>query len=171
MRTDNRFKRLWQHWQQPSWRIKKFFPQELLQRLEQQIAASEAQHLGQIRFVIESNMQTQAILQGLTPRERAHQYFGCLEVWDTAYNTGVLLYIGCADKALEIVADRGISAKVAPEVWESICQELATAFSKSRHQQGLEQALQRITDVLVGAVPRTSQHTEYDQVSNEIVLR
>lgn len=171
MRTDNRFKRLWQHWILPSWRIKKQFPKSLLKRLEQGIEQSEAQHLGQIRFVIESNMPTSAVLSGMDPRERARYYFSHLDVWDTAYNTGVLLYIGCADRALEIVADRGINAKVAPDVWQAICQQLAQAFKQQQYEQGLEHALNEISAVLISHVPRLAQHHETDNLSNEIVLR
>jgi hypothetical protein len=109
MVNNNRIERLWQHWRLPTWRIKQWFPQATLARLERMIGESEAKHMGQIRFVIESNMETMAVLKGVTPRQRARQYFGSLEVWDTAYNTGVLLYVSCADRAIEIVADRGIS--------------------------------------------------------------
>ena len=77
--SNNRIERLWQHWCLPSWRIKKWFPQTTLTRLERAIGESEAQHMGQIRFVIESNMETMAVLQGVTPRQRARQYFGSLE--------------------------------------------------------------------------------------------
>lgn len=171
MQTNNRFKRLWQHWTLPSWRIKKLFPTAMLQRLENQIALSEAQHLGQIRFVIETNMDTSDVLRGLLPRERAQQYFSSLEVWDTAYNTGVLLYIGCADHALEIIADRGISVKVDAEVWRGICKELGQAFAKERYQQGLELALQEITAVLISHVPRDGLHPLQDNISNEVVLK
>ena len=171
MVNNNRIERLWQHWCLPSWRIKKWFPQTTLTRLERGIGESEAQHMGQIRFVIESNMETMAVLQGVTPRQRARQYFGSLEVWDTAYNTGVLLYVSCADRAIEIVADRGISQKVDASVWHDICQTLGKAFAEEMYQQGLEAALQQMTAVLISHIPRVEGRVVTDDLSNEIVLR
>ena len=51
-------------------------------------------------------------MQGITPRERAIDVFSELRVWDTELNNGVLIYVLLADHAIEIVADRGIHAKV-----------------------------------------------------------
>ena len=171
MVNNNRIERLWQHWRLPSWRIKKWFPQAVLSRLERLIGESEAAHMGQIRFVIESNMETMAVLSGVTPRQRARQYFGSVEVWDTAYNTGVLLYVSCADRAIEIVADRGISSQVDAAVWQSICQDLGKDFADGLYQQGLEQALEQITAVLISHVPRHAGQAHSNEVSNEVVLR
>ena len=171
MVSNNRIERLWQHWRLPIWRIKKWFPKTTLMRLERMVGESEAKHMGQIRFVIESNMETMAVLQGVTPRQRARQYFGSLEVWDTAYNTGVLLYVSCADRAIEIVADRGISQKVDASVWHDICQALGKAFAEEMYQQGLEAALQQMTAVLISHIPRVEGRAVTDDLSNEIVLR
>ena len=171
MVSNNRIERLWQHWRLPIWRIKKWFPKTTLMRLERMVGESEAKHMGQIRFVIESNMETMAVLQGVTPRQRARQYFGSLEVWDTAYNTGVLLYVSCADRAIEIVADRGISQTVDASVWHGICQALGKAFAEEMYQQGLEAALQQMTAVLISHIPRIEGRAVTDDLSNEIVLR
>ena len=40
------------------------------------------------------------------------QVFGQLGVWDTAQNNGVLIYLLLADRVVEIVADRGIAARI-----------------------------------------------------------
>ena len=112
-----------------------------------------------------------AVLSGVTPRQRARQYFGSLEVWDTAYNTGVLLYVCCADRAIEIVADRGISSKVDAGVWNSICQDLSKAFVDEMFQQGLEHALQQMTAVLIQHVPRHEGQLPSNDLSNEVILR
>ena len=171
MVNNNRIERLWQHWRLPVWRIKEWFPQATLARLERMIGESEAKHMGQIRFVIESNMETMTVLSGVTPRQRARQYFGSLEVWDTAYNTGVLLYVCCADRAIEIVADRGISSKVDAGVWNSICQDLSKAFVDEMFQQGLEHALEQMTAVLIQHVPRHEGLLPSNDLSNEVILR
>ena len=49
--------------------------------------------------------------RGQTPRERAVELFSRCGVWDTAHNSGVLIYVQLVDRRIEIVADRGISRK------------------------------------------------------------
>ena len=42
-------------------------------------------------------------------RQRALTLFGKLRVWDTEHNNGVLIYLLLAERAIEIVADRGVN--------------------------------------------------------------
>ena len=154
MVSNNRIERLWQHWRLPTRRIKQWFPQATLARLERMIGESEAKHIGQIRFVIESNMETMAVLKGVTPRQRARQYFGSLEVWDTAYNTGVLLYVSCADRAIEIVADRALDRTMSPEQWQTLISDMQSAFQGGHFSVGLVTALERVSQHLKNHFPR-----------------
>ena len=45
-------------------------------------------------------------------RDRAVEVFARLRVWDTEHNNGVLIYLLLADRDVEIVADRGVHARV-----------------------------------------------------------
>ena len=89
------------------WSARRRFPVAALDALEAAIAAGERQHRGELRVLIEPALDLAQILAGITPRQRAVRAFAELGVWDTAENNGVLLYIGLADRAVEIVADRG----------------------------------------------------------------
>ena len=40
----------------------------------------------------------------------------------------MLIYLLLADRAVEIVADRGIHAKAGPRAWVAICHEMEAAF-------------------------------------------
>ena len=68
-------------------------------------------------------------------RERALDLFGQLRIWDTAHNNGVLIYLLLADRNVEIVADRGIDAKVGTRGWEKICRAMEVDF-KARNFEG-----------------------------------
>ena len=57
----------------------------------------------------------------MAPRRRAMQVFGQLGVWDTAQNNGVLIYLLLADHVVEIVADRGIAARIEQREWAGLC--------------------------------------------------
>ena len=57
-------------------------------------------------------------------------------MWDTEHNNGVLIYLLLADRDVEIVADRGIHAKVGSWGWEEICHGMETAFKHGKYEGG-----------------------------------
>ena len=81
-------------------------------------------------------------------RQRAQEVFAALHVWDTAHNSGVLIYVQLADRRLEIVADRGISAKVAQDTWDAICRRMETAFKAGSFEEGALAAIEEINGLL-----------------------
>lgn len=168
--TDSIGKRLWAHACYPLWRVRGLFPESTLKQLENEIAASEQRHLGQIRFVIESAMPLMEILHRKNPRERALDYFGLLRMWDTQHNSGVLLYVNVADHAIEIVADRGIAAAAAPEEWTRICADVEKAFRQQRYEEGLNGGIRALDTLLTAHFPRSGEPFA-NELADEIVLR
>jgi len=69
-------------------------------------------------------------------------------VWDTEENSGVLIYVQLIDRRIEIVADRGISAKVDQAKWDTICAAMQSAFFAGQYQEGALEAIQAITALL-----------------------
>ena len=92
--------------------VARAFPRSALNAIETTIKASEASHVGEIRFVVEGALDGMNLFKGQSPRERAIELFAQLRVWDTEHNNGLLIYLLLADRAVEIVADRGLHAKV-----------------------------------------------------------
>jgi uncharacterized membrane protein len=123
--------------------------------IERAIAAGEARHRGQLCVAIEAALPPARVLRRLTPRERALEVFGLLRVWDTEENNGVLLYLLLADRDVEIVADRGIHRAVGDAVWQDVCHTLEAEFRAARCTAGVVAAVERISDVLAAAYPRT----------------
>ena len=72
----------------------------------------------------------------MTPRQRALELFGLLRVWDTELNTGILIYVLLADRAVEIVADRGIAATVPQADWDALCRTTESLFREGRYADG-----------------------------------
>ena len=79
------------------------FDDAAFDRIEAAIVAGESRHRGEIRFALESRLAWHALRRGLTARERALQVFGEQRIWDTEENTGVLIYLLTADRAVEII--------------------------------------------------------------------
>jgi uncharacterized membrane protein len=112
------------------------FPRSTLLAIEKAIEASEATHAGEIRFAVEASLDGTPLFDGQSPRERALEVFALQRVWDTEHNNGLLIYLLLADRAVEIVADRGIHAKVGEQGWSDICRQMETAFKRGDYEGG-----------------------------------
>ena len=137
------------------WRVKRAFPGDALVAIDKAIKASEAAHRGEIRFAVEGALHIEPLLRGQTARERAIDVFSQLRVWDTEQNNGVLIYLLLADRDVEIVADRGIDAKVGPEEWEKICRYMEAAFRQGHFERGVLSGIQEVTRHLALHFPPT----------------
>jgi uncharacterized membrane protein len=63
--------------------------------------------------------------------------FAHLRIWDTHHNNGVLIYVLRADRAVEILADRGISARVSEAEWQAVCRKVEAHYRAGRYAEGL----------------------------------
>ena len=108
-------RRIGKHLLEHHWRVRRIFTPKVLAAIEQAIKAGEATHSGQVRFVVEGALDGKPLFRDQPARERALDIFAHLRIWDTAHNNGVLIYLLLADRKVEIVADRGIDARVGAE--------------------------------------------------------
>ena len=148
-----KIKRIVKHLLATQDQVRRAFPRSALREIEQVIKASEADHSGEIRFVVESGLDGAPLFKGQSARERAIELFSQLHMWDTRDNSGLLIYLLLADRAVEIVADRGISAKVSPQEWTKICREMEMAFRKLDYARGVVGGLKAVTHHLVEHFP------------------
>jgi uncharacterized membrane protein len=112
------------------------FPAALLDELAAAVSAGERTHRGEICFAIESRLSPLAVIEGLDASTRARQVFAQLHVWDTECNSGVLFYVLMAERRIEIVADRGIAAKVAAGEWDAICNCVRECYARGEWRNG-----------------------------------
>jgi uncharacterized membrane protein len=140
--------RVLRHLVLPHWSVLRAFPKPALGAIKRAIASSEASHQGELRFVVEAGLPLSALWRGQSPRARAVELFSRLRVWDTAQNSGVLIYLQLIDRRVEIVADRGIDARVGPEFWNVVCRRMEQAFREGRFEAGSLVALSEITAAL-----------------------
>jgi hypothetical protein len=128
-------------------------PAAAMAAIEKAIGTSEGQHRGEIRFAAEAALDSAPLLAGQAARERALDVFSLLRVWDTEENNGVLIYLLLADHDVEIVADRGISARVAAAEWEEICRRMEAAFRRGEFQQGVLAGISEVSALLARHYP------------------
>ena len=148
--------RILRHLLQHHWRRRLAFPPATLAKIEQAIKAGEATHAAQLRFVVEGALDGAPLFRDQPARERALDVFSQLRVWDTAQNNGVLIYLLLADRDVEIVADRGIDAKVGHEGWERICREMETDFRAGDFERGVIKGVEAVSRELATHFPKIS---------------
>ena len=164
----NRFLRLLRHCLAPGGLAARRFPAATMDRIEARVSLAERNHGAEIRIAIESALPPSAILGGQTSRERALEIFGGLRVWDTEANSGVLVYLLLADHAVEIIADRGASARVDASVWQRACAMLAEACRDGREEEGTLAAIDLLDAALVEAFPPRSG--DVDEMPNRPII-
>jgi len=149
---------------------RKAVPPDMLQRLAARVAASEKRHSGEVRIFVEAGLPVSYLLRDATPRERAVAMFGKLRVWDTEHNNGVLIYLLLAERAIEIVADRGLGQRVDAGEWRRIVASMGDAFKQGRVEEGLTQALEEVSALLVAHFPLAAGEPDRNELPDEPVL-
>ena len=136
------------------WRVRRIFPPQVLALIEQAIKAGEATHSGQVRFVVEGALDGMPLFTGQSARERALDIFSHLRIWDTTHNNGVLIYLLLADRKVEIVADRGIDAKVGAAGWQTICAAMEADFRSGNFSGGVIKGIAAVSQQLATYFPK-----------------
>jgi uncharacterized membrane protein len=150
-------------------RVRKCFPDSALNAIEAAIGEGETRHAGEIRFSVEAALDPFDALRGHPPRARAIEVFSELHVWDTAQRTGVLIYLLLADRDIEIVADRGIAARVAQEEWEAICLAMEAELRAGRYEAGALAGVHAVSDLLARHFPPSDRNPD-EQPNRPVVL-
>ena len=169
-----RIKRLVKHrWLGPSASHRAITP-DMLKRLQQQVAASEQRHSGEIRIYVEASLPLSYLWHNAPMRQvirqRALTLFGKLRVWDTAHNSGVLIYLMLAERAIEVVADRGLNERVDPKVWQAMVSGMSAAFKDGHFEQGLTQALEQVSALLVQDFPLVAGEANPNELPDAPIL-
>jgi uncharacterized membrane protein len=141
-------KRVVSHLFMSRWHVNLAFPPKTLRAIEKAVRESHRAHIGQVRFAVEGALHIGALLKGMSARERAIDVFSELRVWDTEHNNGVLIYLLLADHDVEIVADRGVHAKVHAAEWETICRNMEADFRLGRYEAGVLRGIEQVSELL-----------------------
>lgn len=145
--------RLLKHLLLPHWWVRRVFVRSDLAGIGEAIAACEKSHRGELRFVVEGPLPLSALWRDRSPRARAVELFAQQRVWDTEENTGILIYVQLVDRKVEILADRGIAARVPQAEWDAICRAMELSFRRGEWRRGAVQAVASAGELLVRHFP------------------
>ena len=91
-----------------------------------------------------------------------------MRVWDTQDNSGVLIYLLLADHDIEIVADRGIAARVDQTEWDNIAKLMEQHYREGDFRKGTFEGIRRVTELLARHFPSGTDNP--NELSNKPVL-
>lgn len=100
-------------------------------------------------------------------RRRAILLFRTAAEARTRGRTGVLIYLSLDEHRAEIVADRAINEKVAPEAWGDAMAALIDAIRAGQPGQGLAQAVRQVGAVLAAHFPR--EHNDINELPDRLI--
>ena len=143
---------MWRQWRWDLRDVQRQLPDEAQRRVGHAVTSSEQGHTGQIRVVVESSVPVLECLALRQPgmsqarllRERALMHFGQLGVWDTADNNGVLIYLLMSERAIEVVADRGVCTAVGQADWDALVGRMAKLLAQGHTEQALIKAIAHV---------------------------
>jgi uncharacterized membrane protein len=175
--TIHKLKHLLKHLWLDASDARRAIPDDMLQRLTKRVAASESRHTGQVRICVEASLPMSYLwrLDKAQPmkqliHQRALMLFGKLRVWDTEHNNGVLVYLQLAERAIEIVADRGINTRISQADWQAMSARMGAAFREGRFEDGLTQALEEVSALLVEYFPAQTGEQRRDELPDQPVI-
>ena len=147
---------------------KRYFNRQDQTAIAEAVRLAEQGHVGEIQVVIEGHIPSaQAYHQNA--RLRAQQLFAELGVWDTEYNSGVLIYLNLCEQQVEIVIDRGIHQATEVSVWQGICQQMIEALKVKQYRQAVVLGVQQ-TGVVLNEFYALQSENNVNELSNNPVI-
>jgi uncharacterized membrane protein len=115
--------------------------------VEQAITAAERRTSAEIRVAL-----ARSWFWG-DPRAAAERAFRRLQVARTRARNGVLLFVAPSRRKLAVVADVGVHAKVAPDLWARVIDRMTGDFRRGERTAGLIAAVELLADALAPLFP------------------
>ena len=148
---------------------KRYFSKQDQYEIAQAVKQAEQGHVGEIQVVIEGHIPATQAYQHNT-HMRARQLFAELGVWDTEFNSGILLYLNLCEQKVEIVIDRGIQKETDQTIWDEICQKMTEQLSKHQYREAVMAGVFDIGDVLNNFYAQSTIDQQNELSNNPIIL-
>lgn len=121
--------------------------------IEQAVKASEARHRAEIRVIIESALDLRTLRRVKSVRDRAMEVFRELGLERRAERNAVLIYVLLAERAVAIIADTGLDARVTPREWQRVEEKIVEGFRANHWLGGVIDGIELATKLLAREFP------------------
>ncbi len=148
---------------------KRYFSKADQMAIADAVKQAEFGHVGEIQVVIEGHIPCSTAYYHNT-RLRAQQLFAELGVWDTEFNSGILLYLNLCEKNVEIVIDRGIDQATAQQQWDQICLHISSELANKNYRKALIDGVAEIGEILSDYYDGQQRDLENELENSPIIL-
>ena len=99
--------------------------------------------------------------------DRAVKVFDYLNMNNTNFRNGVLIYIAVKDKKFAVIGDKAIHNKVDNDFWKNITHQLQKEFVEQNYSKGIINAIETIGKTLVKYFPDVDE-LDRNELQNDI---
>lgn len=131
-------------------------------RIVEAIAKAETHTTGEIRVHLSKRWFEPDALR------RAEKVFHRLGMGRTTLRNAVLLYVNLRRRKFAIFGDEGIHQSVGQRYWEQIARELSQDLRGTHHENAIAMAVTKIGDALAENFPSDSDHSNRQELSNDV---
>ena len=133
------------------------------------VQQAELGHSGEIQVVIEARLPSHLAYRHTT-YSRACQLFAELGVWDTALNSGVLLYLNLCERRIELLFDRGLQQAASQEMWDQICNQMIELIQHEQYLKAIQIGVEQIGKILQYFYAQQPAVTNVNELGDEPIL-
>lgn len=143
-----------------------FFDDDDFLRISTKISETELKTSGEIRVSIKEKKSFSERNQDL--RDLAEKEFYKLNMHQTRDKTGILLFFLLNERKFYILADEGINKKVAPDVWETVSEEIQDNFKNGYFSKGIIIGIENVGKLLSEHFP--IKPDDVNELTNKVVI-
>jgi putative membrane protein len=101
-------------------------------------------------------------------RERALRAFAESKVSHTEKRLGLLIFVSLLERRVEILADTGLSGKIAPEIWQQIVSDMGRIMHQAGWVDGVLHGVEQAGQVLAVHFPASGSRS--NRLADEVTL-
>lgn len=146
--------------------ISDYLSQTELDKISELIYNYELKTSGELRLCVKKKRGY--FEKDFSPRDLAINEFFKLKMNETSDGTGVLFFIIFDEHKFEIIADKGINAKIPDEKWNDFSEGIKERFSGGKYYEGIVYMINSVGDILIHEFPVKTD--DKNELSNEIVI-
>lgn len=144
-------------------RNKEFFSDPEKEQIVESIREEERRTSGEIRVFVESKCKY------VDPVDRAREVFYSLEMEQTEFRNGVLIYIAFKDRQLAIFGDDGIYTALGAGYWDAEVAKMLREFNAQHFAEGIVTIIRDIGKALHEKFPY-DRGTDKNELPDDIVF-
>lgn len=89
---------------------------------------------------------------------KAFEHFAKSGVYETAENSGILIFVSFLERQVRIIADSGIAKKIPQDLWNIIADDLAAGIKAGKTKEGFINAVEKCGELLAEHFPAKAEN-------------